>query len=76
MSHQSETIEMLERRFDGFPAKFSWRGRVYRIDAVNECKTITSGSELGMYHFWVRSNGQRFHLCEMLPKSRWLLYRD
>jgi hypothetical protein len=37
----AESIRMIERRFDIFPAKFDWRGRVYRVDAVNECKTIT-----------------------------------
>jgi hypothetical protein len=77
MTDQAETIQMLERRFNWFPAKFSWQGRVYTVDAVNECKTVTDRwSEGGMHHFWVRSAGRRFHLCEVWPRSRWILVQD
>ncbi len=77
MKQMVESIKMLERRFNFFPAKFYWRGRVYKIDAVNECKTVTNPWDGGaMYHFWVRCNGQMLHLCEELPNGHWLLHCD
>lgn len=77
MNEKPEVIQMLERRFNLFPARFVWRGRVYHVDAVNACKTITSRSaSQGMHHFWVRSNGQMLHLGEIFPRSDWLIYRD
>jgi len=70
-----ESIKVLERRFDIFPAKFFWRGQVHRVDAVNECKTVTNYQQ-SQYHFWVRCDGQMYHLCEVLPAGQWLLYSD
>lgn len=76
MNEQPENIQMLERRFDLFPARFAWRGRVYRVDAVNECKTIANRYDTqGMHHFWVRADGQLLHLCEVFPQSDWLIYQ-
>jgi len=73
----SESIKILERRFNSFPAKFYWRGQVHNIDAVNECKTVTNlWNDQAMYHFWVRCDGQLFHLCEITPSGHWLLHRD
>ncbi len=72
-----ESINMLERRFNLFPAKFYWRGQVHNIDAVNECKTITNdGFNRATYHYWVRCDGQLFHLSEVLPTGHWLLHHD
>jgi hypothetical protein len=72
-----EPIKMLERRFNSFPAKFYWQGRVYEVEAVNECKTVTVGSDdSGMYHFWVRCNGRQLHLSEILASGDWLLHHD
>lgn len=72
-----DKIKMVERRFDFFPAKFFWRGRLHQIEAVNECKTITGRWGDGTrHHFWVRCNGQVMHLCEALPAGDWRVYRD
>lgn len=77
MHEKSEAIQMLERQFNLFPARFAWRGQIYDVDAVNECKTVTSRSAAqGMHHFWIRSNGQMLHLCEIFPRSEWLIYRE
>ncbi len=73
----AESIKMVERRFGLFPAKFWWRGRVYQVDAVNECQTMTD--RLGQnttYHFWVRCDGQMFHLSEVLPPGQWSLWTE
>ncbi|HRV96768.1 MAG TPA: hypothetical protein P5526_31730 [Anaerolineae bacterium] len=77
MNEQPEPIQMLERRFNLFPARFTWRGRVYHVDAVNECKTMSGRFDShGMHHYWVRSDGQLLHLCEVFPRNDWLIYRD
>jgi hypothetical protein len=73
----AEPIMMLERRFNLFPAKFSWRGRVYEIEAVNECKTIPRGQgDSPVYHFWVRCGGQSLHLCQESSSDFWMLQSD
>lgn len=72
-----EPISMLERRSDLFPAKFSWRGQVYRVEAVTECKTETAPSGRSeAYHFWVRCRGQLLHLSQSLASDQWLLEQD
>jgi hypothetical protein len=70
-----EIINMLEYRAGAFPAKFSWQGREYEIEAVNECKTVTAAPET-MHHFWVRSRGERLHLTHMLTSNQWALHRE
>jgi hypothetical protein len=73
----AESIRMIERRFDIFPAKFDWRGRVYRVDAVNECKTITDTRGVpAAFHYWVRCDDQRFHLEEIVPSGHWSVHHD
>jgi hypothetical protein len=73
----TETIKMLERRFSHFPARFSWRGRVHQVEAVNECKTVTNPwDDKTVYHFWVRCNGQQVHLSEVSPSGDWILHSD
>lgn len=67
----TEKVNMLEYRFDTFPASFSWRGRIYQIEAVNECKTQPQA-----YHYWVRCEGQMLHLIHSLPSNRWALQFD
>lgn len=67
----AENVNMLEYRFDTFPAKFSWRGRVYQVDAVNECKT-----RHWAYHYWVKCDGQMLHLVHRLRTNRWQLQID
>jgi hypothetical protein len=68
---------MLERSLNLFPAKFSWRGQIYQVEAVTECKTETApsgGSEA--YHFWVRCRGRLLHLSQSLASDQWLLVQD
>lgn len=73
----TEPIKMLERRFELFPAKFSWRGRIYEIDAVNECKTTPGNQgDSAVYHFWVRCGGESLHLCQELSSDFWILQAD
>lgn len=72
-----EPINMLEQHLNLFPAKFCWQGRVYQIDSVTECKTITN--PLGRseaYHFWVRCEGKSMHLSQMLASGQWVLQQD
>ncbi len=73
-----ETVRMLECRSNLFPAKFYWRGRVYSVDAVNECKTFIrrQGLSDADYHFWVRSEGNQMHLIHSLHSGQWALKRD
>ena len=69
-----EPIKMLEQHLNLFPAKFNWHGRVYQVDAVNECKTTISRSgQIEAYHFWVGCAGKRLHLCQNLSTGQWLL---
>ena len=70
-------IKILERRFNLFPAKFNWQGRIHHIDAVNECKTdIDNWSNQTVHHYWVRCDGQLFHLREVLPDGKWFLQSE
>jgi hypothetical protein len=72
-----EPINMLEYRLNLFPAKFRWRGRVYRIDAVTECKTVNNpAGRSEAYHFWVRCEGKLLHLSQLLTTKQWLLQTD
>lgn len=72
-----EPINMLERRLNLFPAKFSWRGRIYQVDAVAECKTVTASSgQSEAYHFWVRCEGELLHLSQLLSSDQWMLQND
>jgi len=77
MNRPVESVKMLERRFNLFPARFRWRGQVYKVDAVNECKTETNPwNNHTVYHFWVRCSGRQLHLGQVLPLSDWILYED
>lgn len=72
-----EAIDVLERRFNLFPARFSWEGRVYEVDAVTECRTELAGVDRDeTYHFWVRCNGQLLHLRQVVASDRWLVQYD
>jgi hypothetical protein len=72
-----ESIRMLERRSNLFPAKFSWRGHIYKVEAVTECKTETTPSGRSeAYHFWVRCEGKSLHLSQMLSSGQWSLQYD
>ena len=72
-----EPIDILERRLNLFPAKFSWRGRIYQVEAVTECKTETAPSGRSQaYHFWVRCNGHLLHLSQSLSSDQWLVQPD
>ncbi len=69
-----EPINMLERRLELFPAKFCWRGRIYEVDSVSECKTMTNpAGRREVYHFWVRCAGQQLHLSQQLASGQWML---
>ena len=73
----AEPIRMLECRYNLFPAKFCLHGRIYEIQAVNECKTIAGNQEDGAtYHFWVRCGGRQLHLSELLSSGDWRLHDD
>ncbi len=73
----TESITMLERRFQLFPAKFYWRGQVHQVDAVNECKTETHPADTrSIYHYWVRCGGKQLHLSQAMPAEKWLLHQD
>ncbi len=73
-----ETVKMLEYQLDLFPAKFYWRNKVYRIDAVNECKTVTlqPGETSPVYHFWVRCEGNLLHLVHIISSNYWGLQHN
>lgn len=69
-----EAIDMLECRFDLFPAKFRRDGHIYEIEAVTECKTLTAPSGRSeAYHFWVRCEGKILHLYRSLSSGQWVL---
>jgi hypothetical protein len=72
-----EPIKMVEQHLNLFPAKFNWNGQLYRVDAVNECKTTTSTSgRIEAYHFWVGCAGKRLHLSHHLATGQWLLQQN
>lgn len=72
-----ETISVLERRFDLFPARFCWQGQIYEVEAVTECRTEICGYDKGeTYHFWVRCKGHLFHLRQVVALDRWILQYD
>ena len=75
MKTGSGSVQILERRFEIFPSKFSWRGRIYRVDAVNECKTTTHRQGIqATFHYWVRCDDQLFHLKEVVPSGHWSVH--
>ena len=63
-----EQITVLEFRFGWFPARISWRGREYQIEAVRECKT-----EPTQHHFWVLCEGVILHLTHLVHSDQWSL---
>ncbi len=72
-----ESINMIERRLNLFPAKFYWRGQLYEVEAVAECKTMMAPSGRSeAYHFWVRCQGQLLHLSQALSSGQWVLQYD
>ncbi len=72
-----EPINVLEHRFNWFPAKFRWRGRVYSVESVTECKTVTAPTGRSeTYHFWVRCEGKLWHLSQILSSGQWVLQYD
>lgn len=72
-----EPITVLECRLGLFPAKFSWRGQIYRVEAVAECKTETTPSGRSRaYHFWVRCQGRLWHLSRQLASGQWVMQYD
>lgn len=69
-----EPIQILEQRFNLFPAKFSWRGQIISIDAVAECRTeLAPSGRSEVYHFLVRANGKFLHLSQRLASGQWWL---
>jgi len=72
-----EPINMLERQLELFPAKFSWRGRIYEVESVTECKTVTAPSGRSeAYHFLVRCEGKLLHLSQVLASGQWVLQQE
>ena len=69
-----EQVQVVERRFGVFPARFNRAGQVVRVDAVEHCWTEMNGYQGGpRYHFRIRCGSERFHLSEDTGSGAWTI---
>lgn len=72
-----ETIVMVERRFQYFPRTFRWRGRHFRVVAVDRCWTRSRRSWRGpgRHYFQVCCAEGTFELYQATRTAAWYLRR-
>ncbi len=75
---KSNAVEMRRRRFGYFPHIFVWRGREYRVQAVERCWTISRrqrGNRVEGHCFRVRCPEGTFDLFQDAQAGTWSMQR-
>jgi hypothetical protein len=73
-----EAIEMMQRQFQYFPRSFSWRGRRYDVDAVEQCWTVSRQRwqrRVERHFFQVRCAEGTFEIYQDVKTNTWHLRR-
>lgn len=73
-----EAVEILERRFQLFPSVFRWRGRLYHVDAVERCWTVSRRNyrrRRERHYFQVLCGDGTFELYQDVSANTWHLRR-
>lgn len=71
MATSSEAIDMRFRRFGYFPQTFIWRGKEYRVEAVERCWTVGSGGRMRYHYFACRCANGTFNVYQDLKFNTW-----
>jgi hypothetical protein len=72
------SVEMRKRRHGYFPDVFRWRGREYRVEAVERCWTISQrgrGGRVEGHCFRVRCRRDTFDLFQDARAGTWHMRR-
>ena len=76
----SDTVNVTERRYEYFPARFVWRDQSFLVQAVRRCWTSVrrdlAGRPNEFHHFRVRTIDGTFVLTRDLRRDRWTLAMD
>ncbi len=73
---EGEPIEVQQRRFGTFPKTFMHRGRIYTVQAVERCWTVSKrGGRVERHHFRVRCRQGTFELYQNVQHDTWYLKR-
>ncbi len=68
----SEQVQVIERRFGHFPARFKRGDELIKVDAVERCWTEMKRLQgKALFHFRVRCGSRRYHLSEDSGSGRW-----
>lgn len=73
-----EPVEMRQRRYGYFPLVFIWRGREYRVQAVERCWTLIGrplGNRVQGHCFRVRCQEGTFDLFQDARSGTWHMQR-
>lgn len=73
-----EPVLMIERRFEYFPRLFRWRGEHYRVQAVEECWTVSRRDwrrRVERHYFRVACVEGTFELYQDVKGNTWHLRR-
>ncbi len=73
-----EPIEMVQRRFQYFPRVFRWRGRRFRVEAVQRCWTVVRRGwrrRAERHYFHVRCTEGDFELYQDIKTATWHVRR-
>jgi hypothetical protein len=74
----ADPVEMRRRRHGYFPHVFRWRGREYRVEAVERCWTISRrgrGGQVEGHCFRVRCREGTFDLFQDVRTGTWRVQR-
>lgn len=71
---RTEQIHHVGLSFRHFPRRFQWRGKDYRVDAVERAWTESRrGGQVRRYRFRVRCADRKFDLYHDLTSNRWFI---
>jgi hypothetical protein len=69
-----EQVQVIERQFGVFPAKFTWGNRIVTVDTVERCWTEMKRCRgQALYHFRVRCGAERYRLSEDARSGTWTM---
>lgn len=68
----NEIVQVIEQKFDHFPAKFEWNGEIFQVDTVERCWTEMHNAGNGAYYiFEVRCGSDRYRLSQDIFADAW-----
>jgi hypothetical protein len=73
-----ESVDLIEKRFQYFPQAFGWRGRRYRVEAVERCWTVSRRGwrrRVARHFFQVRCAEGTFEIYQEIKSNTWHLRR-